>query len=246
MLGTCLRESSIVRHAFTVLFVVALAVAESQAQGPAYSKQASLAPLLDVLDKAGVSGSLEFSGHCDSFNGPDFPKFTYPATSTASPVQAMREMFAHNPTIQVTQDPDGTIRMIQRGVLTDLLNVKIAHIPFETGRPPALNPIYSANAALVHIWVAPEVTRFMKDHDIEKPAFLATGTPPPSTPPPGMPYFSPHPLDDVTISQAMDYILKSFPGLWYYEDCPRTEHRNRIVELGFYHLQKTGLGDTVQ
>ncbi len=233
---------------FATFLIVVFAMVESQGQGSAYyaSKQALLAPLLEVLDKAGVSGSLEFSGHCDSFNGPDFPELRAPMTSAAPPLEAVREMLAHNPSMQVTQDPDGTIRIIQVGVPKDFLNVKIVHIPFETGRPPAHHPIYSANAALVHIWVAPEVTRFIKDHDVEMPAFVAIGAPPPSAASPNMPHISAAALDNVTVSQAMDYILRSFPGIWYYENCPQTESRHRTIKLGFYYLQKTGVGSTVQ
>ena len=239
---------SMLCRAFALIFVVGLAMTEALGQGPAYyaSRQASLLPLLEVLDKAGVSGSLEFSGTCDSFNSPDFPEFRTPATSTGSPLETVREMFAHNPTMQITQDPGGMIRMVQRGVPTDFLDIQLAHIPFKTGRPPAQHPIYSANAALVHIWIAPEVTRFMKDHNMEKPAFGANGALPPSIPPPNVRYLSGAPLDDVTVSKAMDYILKTFPGIWYYEDCPRTDKRNRIVSIGFYHLQRTGAGVTVQ
>ena len=234
------------RNTLALLFVFSLAIG-CQGQGPAYyaSKQASLKPLLEVLEKAGISGSLEFSGTCSSVNGPDFPEFDATAPNAASALEAVRAMFARNPTMQVTQEADETIRMIQRGVPTDFLNVKIAHIPFETGRPPTHHPIYSADAALVHIWVAPEVTRFLKDRNIPEPAFLATGALPPSAPPPNMPYLSGAPLDNVTVSLALDQILKVFPGIWYYEDCQPTDSRNRIIRLGFYHLQNVGGGERI-
>jgi hypothetical protein len=243
-----IRSISMLRCTFVVVFMFGLALVETQGQSQAYyaSKQASLLPLLELLDKAGISGSLEFSGACDSFNGPDFPEVHAPAESTVRPLEGVREMFANHPDWRVMQDPGGKIRVMQVGVETDFLNVKIAHIPFETGRPPSRHPIYSANAALVHILVAPEVTRFIKDHSIEEPAFLATGTLPPSTPPLGMPYMPGAPLDDVTVSEAMDHILKAFPGIWYYEDCPQTNNRSRSVRIGFYHLQQLGIGLTVQ
>jgi hypothetical protein len=235
-----------------MVFVFGLAVAESQGQGPAYyaSKQASLLPLLEVLNNAGVSGSLEFSGACNSFNGPDFPEFPQfdaPAKNTGSPLQTVHEMFARNPSMQVTQDPDGTIRINQRDVPTDTLNIKIARVSFESGRQPAQRPIYNANAALAHVFEAPEVKRFMKNHGIEGPWFgLFIGTLPPSEPPPNVPYMSGGPLENVTFSQALDYILKSFPGIWFYENCPKTAKRNRTVGTGFYHLQKTGVRPIVQ
>ena len=241
-----------IRHGFVFIFMIGLSVLVCQGQGSAYfsSKQASLLPLLEVLDKAGVSGSLEFSGSCDSFNGPEFPEFPEfraPATSVGPALQIVREMFAQNPSMRVTQDADGTIRMIQHSVPTDILNLKISHISFETGRPPAQHPIYSANAALAHVFETPEVKGFMKDRDIKGPWFgLYMGAPPPSVPPPNTPYISGTRLDDVTFSQALDHILKAFPGIWFYEDCPRTDKRNRVVSVGFYHLQKTGMGSAVQ
>lgn len=156
-------------------------------------------------------------------------------------------MFAHNSTIQARQDPDGIIRMIQWDVPDDTLNIKIAHISFETGRQPATRSIYNANAALADVFEAPEVKRFMRDNDIEGPSFsLLTGALAPPTAPPSVPHMYGAPLDNVTFSQALDYILKSFPGIWYYENCPATNKRNRIVSIGLYHLQKTGAGWIVQ
>jgi hypothetical protein len=243
---------SMLRSMLAIIFVLGLAMAESQGQGPAYyaSKQASLLPLLQVLNNAGVSGSLEFSGTCNSFNGPDFPefpRFDAPANNTDSPLKTLREMFAHNPTMQLTQDPDGTIRMRQWDVPNHILNVKIAHISFETGRRPGHSSIYNANIALARVFEAPEVKSFMRDNDIEGPSFsLYTGALSPSAPPSAAPHMSGAPLDNVTFSQALDYILKSFPGIWYYEYCPSTDKRNRIVGIGFYHLQRTGVGLIVQ
>ena len=237
------------RRAFPIVFVLSLVVAHSEGQGPAYygSPQASLFPLLEVLNKGGVSGSLEYAGTCDSFNGRGFPQFDNLAANTGSPLETVRQMFAHNPTMQVAQDPNGTIRMVQGGIPKDILNVKIAHASFETGRPPARRPIYAAIVALASLFETPEIKRFMKDQHIKGPLFgLAIGAVPPSAPPPNVPYMSAAPLDNVTFSQALDYILKFFPGIWVYENCPKTAKRDRTVVIGFYRLQKTGAGWIVQ
>ena len=29
-------------------------------------------------------------------------------------------------------------------------------------------------------------------------------------------------LDNITLSEALDYVLKTFPGIWLYENCPQT------------------------
>ena len=167
------------RHVFAAVFIAVLSLGKIQAQGPAYyaSTQASLLPLLQVLDNAGISASLEFSGSCN-------------------------QMFAENPTVRVTQDADGTIRIVQRDTPLDFLNVKVTRISFETGRPSALRPIYSGNAALFHVLSASEVNRFMEDHNIQKLGFTAIGPLPPSTPPSNTPYLSPRPLENVTVSET--------------------------------------------
>ncbi len=228
-------------HACT--FGLAAAVCQGQS-----SEQGKLLPLLEVLKNAGVSGSLEFSGTC-SLSDPshflELPQFDTPATTSGSPLQIVREMFAHNRTMQVTQDPDGTIRIIQHGVPTDILAVKIAQVTFQIGRP-AQEPIYDANAALAQVFATPEIQLFMRDHDVEPPGFTLTGAISPSIHPPDAPYISAAPLHDVAFAEALNYILKSFRGIWYYKNCPGTDKRNRTVSMGFYHLHKTGAGLIIQ
>lgn len=175
---------------------------------------------------------------------PQFPGYRASTATTGSPLQIVRQMFANNAAMQITQDPDGTIRMVERGLATDILNVWIARIPFESGQPPRPRPIYNANVAAAHIFGTPEVQRFMKAFDIETPGGVIFGAFA-GTPPPVAPHIS-GPLNFVTFSQAMDYILKGFPGIWFYENCPATAKRDRMVYFGFYHLQQTGAGAIVQ
>ena len=250
------------RRAFSVGFIVGMLVVGSRGQDEAHrnlqafiarTKVGSLRPLLEVLDKANLSGSLEFSGRCESLvvqDFPEFPKFRAPATSGGSPLQTLREMFADDPAMQVTQDPDGTIRMIERGVPKDILNVWISYLPFGDGQAGGPRPIYSANIALMGILGAPEVEVFMKAHHIEWP-FLVFGpvsgifdTVPPAVPPDVPQLWGP--LDHVTFSGAMDYVLKAFPGVWFYENCPRSAAKKGVVYFRFYHLEKTGSGPIVQ
>jgi hypothetical protein len=245
------------RHAFAIAFIAGLLVVGSGSRGQdevqrsrealaSLSKEGSLRPILQVLDKAKLSGSLEFSGRCASFrvqDFPDFPKFRAPATSGGSPLQTLREMFADDPAMRVMQDPDGTIRMIEKGVSTDILNVKIDRIPFESGRPPAPHPIYGANIALTHILAAPEVKLFMKAHDIEwGPVFGPLSGIVGGKIPPEVPHLS-GPLYDSTFSEAMDYVLKAFPGIWIYENCPRSATKKRLVYFHFFYLQELGTGE---
>jgi hypothetical protein len=98
-----------------------------------------------------------------------------------------------------------------------------------------------------NLFETPEITHFMKDQHIKGPLFgLFIGALPPAEPPPNLPYMSAAPLENVTFAQALDCILKIFPGIWIYENCPKTARRGRTVVIGFYRLQKTGVGMIVQ
>lgn len=214
----------------------------SRARENYWSKSDCLKPLLEVLSKANVSGSLEFTGSCNSFNFhvfPEFPQLRLPSTSNEPVLQAVREMFADDPAMRITQDPGGALRMVERGTVTDILNVRIHTMPEGSGSA------YSAWAALHEILDTTEFKLFMKTHDIT--LALSGGSV-------GSFDFSPHKVgphisrlpDNTTVSQAMDYILQTFPGLWIYENCPKTSTRKRTVYFRFYRLQNTGTGTIVQ
>src|ERR1700752_5275670 len=71
---------------------------------------APLRPLLQALDQAKVSASLEFSGRqCD--RPLRLPNWRSPRSSGGSPLEVVRETFVDNPNIHIKQDPDGTIRI---------------------------------------------------------------------------------------------------------------------------------------
>ena len=38
----------------------------------------------------------------------------------------------------------------------------------------------------------------------------------------------------------MDYVLKAFPGIWIYENCPSSDTRKRFVYFHFSYLHKMG------
>ncbi len=145
--------------------------------------------------------------------------------------------------MQVTQDTGGTIRMNETGVPTDLLNVKISHIPFETYG----QRVYTANGGLKVILQTPEVLAFMKAHDIRGPfgPFDGCSGHGEAVPgnlgqwPPEYPHISGS-LDNVTLSEALDYVLRTFPGIWIYESCPQSDKKKRVVYLRFLALHEIG------
>ena len=200
-----------------------------------------LRPLLQALASSRVSGSLEFSGHCLGFPG-DFPHLRVPSATGSSPLQIARETFSDDSAVQVTQDSDGKIRIRENGVLTDLLNVNIRHISFEKNGMPLQYAAFSPEAALYHVILqAPEVVAFSKTHDFQIP-FLGIGGP--GGPGRGVPVDNPHvsgSMDNLTLSQSLDRLVKTFPGIWVYENCPAGDGKSRTVLFWFFSLQNPGL-----
>jgi hypothetical protein len=126
--------------------------------------------------------------------------------------------------------------MIERGVPSDLLNVRIAHVSFEGRGAAAVQNagVYTPNDALRAILQAPEIANFMGAHHIERsvgneavPGNLFGQWPP------EYPHISGS-LDNVTLSAALDRVLKTFPGIWVYENCPRSKNKGRTVYFHFF------------
>jgi hypothetical protein len=69
-------------------------------------------------------------------------------------------MFADDMKMRVTQEPGGTVRMVETDVPPDLLEVKISHIAFRDAEG------HGANSALTLIMSAPEEKTYMTAHDI--------------------------------------------------------------------------------
>jgi hypothetical protein len=202
----------------------------------------AMARIMSVLSKAKVSGSLEYWGHCDNlYHFPDFPVVSPAQSNTGTPLEVLREMFSNDPKMQVTQDPDGMIRMAEADVPSDLLNVTISHISFDKAGTSTITApngntrteptvVRDPNAARSLILAAPEVSAFMSARNIGWPpynaeaiSFLETSASPRIT----------GDLENVTLSQALDYVLKAIPGLWVYENCP-SKTGKRIVYFKFY------------
>jgi hypothetical protein len=220
---------------FVLVFVVVICAITGSS-----SEEAPLLPILEVLDRSRLSGSLEFVGRCVEGYTPDFPQFRPWEARAGTPLQSIREMLPNNETFQVTIEKGGIVRMIEPDVPTDILNVKISHITLEGSATNGKGAVYDPNDALIAILRTPEVVAFMEAHQIEWP-FHGGGLP-------GnfigkwtgdQPHISGS-MDNVTVSEALDRILQTFPGVWVYENCPQSKSRKRDVYLGFFYLQKMG------
>jgi hypothetical protein len=190
--------------------------------------QASAWPITEVLRRGKLSGSLEYWGSCKSGGPfPDFPPvMTPPWSPSAPPLQVLRGMFANDEDMQVTQESDGTIRMVEKSVPQDLLNVKIGHISFDEEHKTRY-PMFVPQMVLWFITHAQEVETFKKENGIKQLGGMINEA---SSP---FPRVSGE-LNNVTLAEALDYMTKTFPGLWVYENCPGSGEDKRIVIFAFY------------
>jgi hypothetical protein len=182
--------------------------------------------VLETLDRSGRSGSLVYRGYC----GPSgiIHNRVKPKTSqAASPLQAMQEMLASEPDFMVEEDANGLIRVSARSVNRDLLDLKLAHFSF-TGE-------YDPAQAIRNLLAAPEVAKFMQDHNIHlepstggieiargKDQVQLTGT-----------------LDNASVAQILDRMTQSFPGLWIYKECVQN-NGDKFVAFEFQFVHPNG------
>jgi len=173
---------------------------------------AARSTMVDVLEKTPFSGSLEYSGDCDmSQQLPVLPTVRVPLKDRdSSALLTLREIFADDHKMEVTQEAGGTMRMVERGVPQELLDVTIRKLSFKD--------IYDPMSAEAMIISAPEVQAFMKAHGIERDPYRLGVRGFRQEPQPGLPHIS-EDLNNVTVQQALDQLLKTFHGFWVYQNC---------------------------
>jgi hypothetical protein len=136
-------------------------------------------------------------------------------------------MFSIDSGIVVSQESNGIIRVVETRVQADILDVRIDHLSFDGISDP--------DEALDIILGAPEVQSFIRAHGIGQP-FDTHWAPLPDLkhlpPKPGVPSVSGE-LKDVTLADALDYVLKTFPGFWLYQDCEAPDQQ-RLVYFGLF------------
>jgi len=178
----------------------------------------------DVLSRADLSGSISYWSpeKCrpEPFRFPAFPKLV-PATYSGSPVDSLREMFAGDPKMVVNQEPNGHVRLVEQDVPTDMLDVKIHHVSFDaevTGTDFFRGPIM----AMWPVLLTREVQDYANEHDLgpilsrRVPGNAAEGR------------HAHGELNDVTVSQALDYLSHTFPGYWIYGNCLNADGKREV------------------
>jgi hypothetical protein len=214
----------------STFILIALLLQPDSASGQVKTEYMSAregAPLLmSLFSRAGASGSLAYSGRCDKETH-DLPLLKANVTKNNSIVHNLRAMLSSDRGMEVEEDVNGLIRITERNVPRDLLNVRIKNLAFVADPGPSLEAenvhssgqegLYNPSDALGHILSAPEVVNFRRIHNIGPFTFqMATGIR--ETALPNSPHVS-GTLTDVSLSQALDYVLRTFPGIWVYENC---------------------------
>lgn len=186
-----------------------------------------------VLASARLSASLEYNGKCSpNVPVPNLPPIREPQKPHAQNVaDDLRYMFSVDSRLFLVSDErNGIIHIVEAGVETDILHVRIKHLSFDG--------ISYADGALAKVIDAPEVQSFIQTKGIGQPPFnmfAAPVDPLPRlnhSPIPGVRSISGD-LNDVTVADALDYILKTFPGFWLYQNCESLDEQ-RLVYFGLF------------
>jgi hypothetical protein len=179
-----------------------------------------------IFSNAHASGSLEYWGVCNFKEPyPDFPKLKAISGHEASAVELLQEMLSLDPEMRVSQDRDGKIRMIEEDVPRDLLDVRIHYLRFP-------GEYHGAHMAIGVILQSPEVIAFRREHTIGPETDWVGGIGYSSD---GLVPTVPSvrgDLHDVTVREALDYVLQTFQGFWLYENC-KNPGGGRIVYFDF-------------
>lgn len=216
---------------YKYLLVILGAVSLCIAQDRGGTDPGKAIPLLKkVLGGAHVSGSIAYWGTCNFHEHyPDFPRVRDLSDYSGSPVEVLRKMFEPDSQMQVTSDTrGGKIRMVEKDVPLDLLDVRIHYISFNFEGPHS-EMFRGPTVALRHILWSPEVKEFKTENDIEPPDQDGGA---PNDVGPGQAALSGE-LHDVKLSEALDYVLDIYPGFWVYESC-RSDAGQRLAYFYFF------------
>jgi hypothetical protein len=136
------------------------------------------------------------------------------------PVEVLSKAFANDPTFTV-KEASGMIRVVGGNVQPELLGVTIHEVKFHETDDP--------RKATYDLLASPELKTYMQSHHTE---FVMTSG---GLIPPASGQHLSGALTDMTVSQMLDRITQTFPGVWIYEECiaPRGEKR---VEIIFYEF----------
>lgn len=174
--------------------------------------------VVKTLADSHSSGSLIYEGSCTP-SGAITDSFKVAAPEPAVPVnQTLHDAFANEPRLTVKEDASGRIRVIGGNVHTDLLDLRIPEITFHSDDNP--------RDATIHLLMLPEVKAYMQTHHKRFVSAIGGIAPMPKG------HHLNATLKNATISEALDRIAQTFPGVWIYRECA-TKSGERLVDFTF-------------
>jgi hypothetical protein len=193
--------------------------------------------LQEMFFLTGTSGSMILSGACKDEAGNVDKAVISDGLSNPprGPFQNLGESITAvsrlAPQISWTLDKKGLMRVSDNRITDDVLRIVLRRVHFAKAADP--------NEAIRTILSAPEVQEYFKQNHIEQGT--ARMMPMNSK---GAPRLSGD-LHNVTVAEALDSIVKFFPGLWIYSECTSGSFR-RVIVRGAEVGQPGGLPSRVQ
>lgn len=174
-----------------------------------------VATVLRVLEENYRPGSLVFRGRCtDSGGMTDSLKVSSPGHGVA-PIEALRQAFVNDPALTVKEDSSGMIRVVGSEAQPDLLELTIHDVKFQAESDP--------REATSKVLSSQEIRTYMQSHRTE---FVETSG---GLIPPASGRHLNGTLSGMTVSQSLDRIAQTFPGVWTYEECVSSQGEKRVV-----------------
>jgi hypothetical protein len=146
-----------------------------------------------------------------------------PRPAGVTGLNAVRQIFADDPSVTVTQDRSGMLRIVIGSVSTAILQTRIQTLTLNPSGP------YSAISALVAIENVPELhaaeRRLNVYGGLEIINFIVSG------PIPGAPHL-PTSIKNVTVDEAFDLVARTFKGIATYGICTQPDGKG-LLRFGF-------------
>lgn len=186
------------------------------AQPPDFASETEIREqILTALGHSGKSVRLYLHGSCEVRNSDliTIPPIKVNSVSdTKSPVQTIQRMFQGDPNISVAKGPSGIIQIKDSGVSDAILKTEISALDLPQ------NERYDPNAAIRAVLNSKEVQEAMRNLDA-RPVISMGGLE--NMPSEGAPHLESE-FRAVTFDQALDKILRTFPGVIEYRECTKS------------------------